>query len=315
MQPSNCSTGSEFLFLGLLNTKEPQVILFVVFLSFYLLTVIGNCTIIVTVRMDHQLQTPMYFFLHNLSFLEIWYTTTIVPKLLANLLATSRTIMFVSCMAQLYFFVCFGATECYILSVMAYDRYLAICNPLHYATSMSDRICTLLALACWISGILTGLLPVLLISRLCFCASKEINHFFCDIPPLLSLSCTETYSTEISIFFLSLLVLFCSFLLTVVSYVFILTSILKIPSAKGRRKAFSTCGSHLTVVVIFYGTMIFMYVRPRSDFSTDIGKVVSVFYTVVTPVLNPVIYSLRNKEFIGAMKRVAKKCIYFIKTL
>ncbi|XP_078497491.1 olfactory receptor 11L1-like [Lissotriton helveticus] len=313
MFPTNQSSKTEFIILGLITIHESQVLLFVVFLAFYLLTVLGNCIIISTVRMGNLLHKPMYFFLHHLSFLEIWYTTTIVPRMLVNLLARSQTIAFSSCMMQLYFFVFFGATECYLLSVMAYDRYLAICKPLYYATSMSGRTCMQLAVGSWICGIFTGLLPVLLISRLNFCASREINHFFCDIPPLLSLSCSDTYATEISIFLLSLLVLFCSFILAVVSYVFIIVSILKIPSARGRRKAFSTCGSHLTVVVIYYGTMIFMYVRPHSGFSTDMTKVVSVFYTVVTPVLNPVIYSLRNKEFIGALKRVTKKCVHSVK--
>ncbi|XP_030043069.1 olfactory receptor 11L1-like [Microcaecilia unicolor] len=310
MKAYNHTMVSEFVILGLVSSQETQIWLFMVFLCIYFLTIMGNVVIITVVKLDRGLHTPMYFFLSNLSFLEIWYTTTIVPKMLANFLSVSQTISFSSCMIQLYCFVCLGATECYLLSVMGYDRYLAICAPLHYPTHMNSTSCFQLALGSWVCGILTGLLPVMLISRLQFCGSNFINHFYCDIPPLLSLSCTDTFVAEITIFVLSFLVLLCCFLLTVVSYIFILFSILKIPSATGRQRAFSTCGSHLIVVVIYYGTMIFMYVRPSSSYSSNLNKVVSVFYTVITPMLNPVIYSLRNKDVKNATKRLVRKLIF-----
>ncbi|XP_029435418.1 olfactory receptor 11L1-like [Rhinatrema bivittatum] len=310
MNTSDHNATTEFVILGLVNSQQTQILLFLVFLCIYCLTIMGNIVIITVVKLDHGLHTPMYFFLSNLSFLEIWYTTTIVPKMLANFLSISQTISFSSCMTQLYCFVCLGATECYLLSVMGYDRYLAICAPLHYPARMNSTACFRLALGSWVCGILTGLLPVMLISRLEFCGSNYINHFYCDIPPLLSLSCTDTFAAEITIFMLSFFVLLCCFLLTVVSYIFILFSILKIPSTTGRQRAFSTCGSHLIVVVIYYGTMIFMYVRPSSSYSSNLNKAVSVFYTVVTPMLNPVIYSLRNKDVKNATKKLVHKCFF-----
>ncbi|KAM4808024.1 olfactory receptor 11L1-like [Rhinophrynus dorsalis] len=300
---TNQTTSDDFVLLGLLNPPEPNLPIFIVFLFIFLITVTGNFTIISLVWLDRTLQTPMYFFLANLSFLEIWYTTTIVPKLLANLLMKNKTIPFAGCMTQLFFFVTFGASECYLLLVMAYDRYMAICKPLYYSNLIDTRTCLQLAIGSWITGILTGLIPVVLISQLEFCESREVNHFFCDIPPLLQLSCSDIYTTEISIFILSLVVLFCSLLLTLLSYLFIVISILRIPSTHGRSRTFSTCGAHLTVVLIYYGTMIFMYVRPHSSYFSDMSKFVSVFYTVVTPGLNPIIYSLRNKEVKVSLKK------------
>ncbi|KAG8547721.1 hypothetical protein GDO81_027683 [Engystomops pustulosus] len=268
MQFTNQSGGNDFSILGLLNSAEANIPLFVVFLLIFLVTIIGNVIILTVVTMDQSLQIPMYFFLSNLSFLEIWYTMTIVPKLLANLLMKSNNISFSGCMTQLFFFVAFGATECYLLLVMAYDRYMAICKPLYYSSLMNTN----------------------------FCESRQVNHFFCDIPPLLELSCGDIYLAEISIFILSLTVLFSCLLLTLVSYFYIVISILRMKSNSSRSRTFSTCGSHLTVVLIYYGTMIFMYVRPHSSYSSDMKKFISVFYTVVTPGLNPIIYSLRNKE-------------------
>ncbi|MEE6508453.1 hypothetical protein FKM82_021237 [Ascaphus truei] len=307
MSLANQTSTDEFVILGLLNLPGPHPPFFIIFLLIFLVTVTGNFIIMAVVGLDLALHTPMYFFLVNLSFLEIWYMTTIVPKLLANFLMKSTTMSFAGCMTQLFFFVTFGATECYLLLVMAYDRYLAICKPLYYTSLMDTRMCLQLVTSSWITGGLTGLMPVLLISQLEFCGSRVVNHFFCDIPPLLELSCSDTYPTEISIFVLSLVVLFCSFLLTMVSYFFIVISILRIQSSNGRSKAFSTCGSHLTVVLIYYGTMMFMYVRPRSGYSSDLNKYVSVFYTVVTPGLNPVIYSLRNKEVKLSLKKVLRR--------
>lgn len=283
------------------------MLLFMMFLVIYILTIAGNIIIIFVVRLESQLHSPMYSFLKNLSFLEIWYTSTIVPKMLASFLMKKNTISFAGCIAQLYCFVFLGATECFLLAVMAYDRYLAVCDPLHYTVIMSTASCTRLAVVSWVTGIFTGLLPSLLISRLDFCGPNQINHFFCDISPLLKLSCSDTSITEVFIFILSILILISCFLLTLVSYIFIILSILQIPSASGRRKTFSTCGSHLAVVAIYYGTMISMYVHPTCNLSSELNKVISLFYTVVTPVLNPVIYSLRNKDFKEALRKIIRR--------
>ncbi|XP_053120454.1 olfactory receptor 11L1 [Hemicordylus capensis] len=300
---ANHSTISAFQLLGFQSLPGWDRLFFTIFLLIYILTITGNVVIISVVKLEPCLHCPMYSFLQHLSFLEIWYTTTIVPKMLSSLLLENKTISFSGCMAQLYCFVFFGATECFLLAVMAYDRYLAICDPLHYIVAMSTQLCTQLEIGSWVVGLFTGLLPSLLISRLSFCRSNQINHFFCDIPPLLKLSCSDTAVTEMTIFVLSVLVLFTCFLLTLVSYAFIIMTILKIPSATGRKKTFSTCGSHLMVVVIYYGTMISMYVRPSASLSSELNKVVSVFYTVITPLLNPVIYSLRNKDFKEALRK------------
>ncbi|XP_044305957.1 olfactory receptor 11L1 [Varanus komodoensis] len=306
-QMVNHSTISEFHLLGFQSLPQWQILCFSMFLLIYILTITGNVVIIAVVKLEPCLHSPMYTFLQNFSFLEIWYTTTIVPKMLSNLLIERATISFNGCMTQLYFFVFFGATECFLLCVMAYDRYLAICDPLHYTVSMNTLFCTRLSIGTWGIGLFTGLLPSLLISRLSFCRSNQVNHFFCDIPPLLKLSCSDTSVTETTVFLLSVLVLFTCFLLTLVSYVFIILTVLKIPSASGKKKTFSTCGSHLAVVVIYYGTMISTYVRPSASLSSELNKAVSVFYTVVTPLLNPVIYSLRNRDFKEALQKLVKK--------
>ncbi|XP_007062207.2 olfactory receptor 11L1 [Chelonia mydas] len=304
---TNSTTLVEFWLLGFHSLPGWQTLLFIVFLVIYILTITGNIVIISVVRLEPQLHSPMYSFLQNLSFLEICYTSTIMPKMLANLLVERKTISFAGCMAQLYCFVFLGATECFLLAVMAYDRYLAICYPLHYTVAMSDASGTRLAMGSWVTGIFTGLLPCLLISRLSFCGSNQIKHFFCDISPLLKLACSDTSTTEVVIFILSLLVLISCLLLTLVSYLFIILTILKIPSSSGKRKTFSTCGSHLAVVAIYYGTMIFMYVRPTSSLPSELNKIISVFYTIITPLLNPIIYSLRNKDFRDALKKVISR--------
>ncbi|XP_072269972.1 olfactory receptor 11L1-like [Pyxicephalus adspersus] len=306
---ANQSSENGFTVVGLLNVTGANIPLFTVFLLIFLITLSGNLIIMTVVIMDQSLQTPMYLFLTNLSFLEIWYTITIVPKFLASLVLKNNDISFSGCITQLFFFVTFGATECYLLLTMAYDRYMAICKPLYYSSLMDTRTCLQLVAGSWVTGILTGLVPTLLISQLDFCNSHQINHFFCDIPPLLELSCSDIYLTEISIFVLSLVVLFGSLMLTLVSYAFIVISVLQIKSNSGRNKSFSTCGAHLTVVLLYYGTMIFMYVRPHSSYSSDMKKVVSVFYTVVTPGLNPIIYSLRNKEVRASLKKIVHRIL------
>ncbi|PNJ08775.1 OR11L1 isoform 1 [Pongo abelii] len=307
MEPQNTSTVTNFQLLGFQNLLEWQTLLFVIFLLIYCLTITGNVVIITVVSQDQRLHSPMYMFLQHLSFLEVWYTSTTVPLLLANLLSWGQAISFSACMAQLYFFVFLGATECFLLAMMAYDRYLAICSPLRYPFLMHGGLCTRLVAVSWCTGVGTGFLPSLMISRLDFCGPNRINHFFCDLPPLMQLSCSSVYITEVTISILSIAVLCICFFLTLGSYVFIVSSILRIPSTSGRRKTFSTCGSHLAVVTIYYGTMISMYVRPHPHLLPEINKIISVFYTVVTPLLNPVIYSLRNKDFKEAVRKVMRR--------
>ncbi|KAM9181947.1 olfactory receptor 11L1 [Mergus octosetaceus] len=294
----------EFRLLGFSGNPQYQILLFIVFLVIYILTILGNFIIISVVTLEPRLHLPMYKFLRNLSFLEVCYTSTIVPKMLANLLAERKSISFSGCMAQLFYFITLGATECYLLAAMAYDRYLAVCEPLHYIVTMTAESYTRLAVGSWITGVFTGFLPCLMVSRLHFCSCNLIDHFFCDISPLLKLSCSDTTVTEAVIFILSLLVLSSCFLLILVSYLLIILSILKIPSTSGKRMTFSTCSSHLMVVTIYYGTMISMYVRPTYRLSSELSKAVSVLYTVVTPLLNPVIYGLRNKGFKEALEKI-----------
>ncbi|NXF13719.1 O11L1 protein, partial [Smithornis capensis] len=299
----NVTTVLEFKLLGLSSNPCCQILLFIVSLVIYILTSLGNIITILVVALEPQLHSPMFRFLQNLSFLEICYTNTIIPKMLSTLLAKRKSISFFGCMAQLYYFVSLGATECYLLAVMACDRFLAVCQPLQYGVLMTDEFCVRLAVGSWVAGVVTGFLPCLMISRLHFCNHNLVDHFFCDISPLLKLSCSDTTVTETVIFVLSLLVLSSCFLLTLVSYLLIILTILKIPSASGKRVTFSTCSSHLMVVTIYYGTMTFMYVRPTYGLSSELNKAVSVLYTVVTPLLNPVIYSLRNKVFRKALEK------------
>ncbi|KAM9215813.1 LOW QUALITY PROTEIN: olfactory receptor 11L1-like [Leptosomus discolor] len=296
---ANVTTVLEFTLLCFSSNPHCQILLFTVVLVIYILT-IGNIIIISVVTLEPQLHSPMYKFLKNLTLLEVCCTTKIVPKMLANLLAKRKSISFSGCMAQLYYFISLGATECYLLTVMAYDRFLAVCEPLHVA--MTAESYTRLTVGSWVTGVFTGFLPCLVVSRLHFCSYNLIDHF-CDISPLLKLSCSDTTVTEAVIFILSLLVLSSCFLLTLVSYLFIILSILKIRSASGKRITFSTCSSHLMVVTIYYGTMISMYVHPTYNLSSELNKAVSVLYTVVTPLLNPLIYSLINKAFRKALEK------------
>ncbi|XP_075424005.1 olfactory receptor 6M1-like [Ascaphus truei] len=302
----NQSSVSDFLLVGFSVSTELQVLLFIVFFSIYILTVTANVAIISLVRVDPRLHTPMYFFLSQLSFLEIWYTSSIVPKLLANL-AGWKHISFPSCISQMYFYFSLGSAEFFLLGVMAIDRYLAICNPLRYTSIMNGQVCIQAASACWLVAFLAVFFLVVLISRLQFCKPAVINHFFCDIPSLLRLSCRETFLEEIMAFFFACSIILTSLLLTVVSYALIISTISKIPSNKGRQKAFSTCVSHFTVVTILYGTVIFIYVRPSVSYPVDINKVLGIFNTVVTPLLNPIIYCLRNKNMKEALRKVMNK--------
>ncbi|XP_027276943.1 olfactory receptor 5W2-like [Cricetulus griseus] len=302
MEVGNCSA-TEFLLLGITNNPVMKVILFTAFLIVYLIILIENLGMIALIRMDPQLHTPMYFFLSHLSFSDICYSTAVGPKMLVGLVAKSNTIPFVGCALQFFIFCIFTDAECVLLAVMAFDRYKAISNPLLYAVDMSRLVCYQLLAVVYLVGMVDALTHTTLTFRLCFCGSKEINHFFCDVPPLLLLSCSDTEVNELVIFTLFGFIELSTISGVLVSYGYIISSVLKIHSAEGRFKAFSTCTSHLTAVAIFQGTMLFMYFRPSSAYSLDQDKMTSLFYTLVIPMLNPLIYSLRNKDVKSSAKK------------
>lgn len=279
------------------------------FLVVYIITLVGNLGIIILIRVDAQLHTPMYFFLSNLSLVDLGYSTAIVPKMLMTFIAKNKAISFAGCTVQFFVFCVFVTTEGSLLAVMAYDRFTAISNPLLYLIVMPAKRCVALVMGAYICGVVNAAVHTGLIFGLSFCSSNVINHFFCDTPPILKLSCSNTHVTDIVHFIMSMAIALSTFLIIVVSYMYILVAILRLHSTHERHKAFSTCASHLTAVVIFYGTIIFMYLRPSSSFSMDQDKVVSVFYTVVIPMLNPLIYSLRNRDVKAASARVVKRMV------
>ncbi|XP_078524999.1 olfactory receptor 5AR1-like [Lissotriton helveticus] len=299
----NQTSASEFFLQGLSSHPHLQALYFLIFLAIYAITVSGNTVLLLLMITDVQLHTPMYFFLSNLSFIDICFSSTVAPKILENTLGKNRRISFLGCAAQMYFSLALGAAECITLAVMAWDRYVAICNPLRYTTIMSKRLCLQLAGSAWTIGFLNSIIHAYLTFQLPYCRSNHVNHYLCEMPALFRLSCKDTTVNEIMVYISGGIIALFAFLLTLVSYVHIVSSILKIRSAKGRSKVFSTCGSHLTVVSMYYGTIIFMYLRPRSSYSPERDKVLSVLYTVVTPMLNPLIYSMRNKEVKGALRR------------
>ncbi|XP_026361727.2 olfactory receptor 6M1-like [Ursus arctos] len=310
MDTQNQTTVTEFTLTAFPVIWKLQISLFVVLLFTYMLTLTGNTVIISLIWTDNRLQTPMYFFLSNLSFLDISYTTSVTPKLLACLLEDKKNISFAGCLAQIYFFFFLGTVEFILLAVMSFDRYVAICNPLRYTIIMNSRVCLLLVLGCWVGAFLSVLCPIIVVSTLPYCY-REISHFFCDIAPLLQAACIDTHFIEMISFLLSCFVLLTSLVFTIVSYTYIISTILRIPSAQGRRKAFSTCASHITVVSIAYGSNIFMYVRPSQSHSLDFDKVTAVMTIMVTPLLNPFIYSLRNEK----VKEVLREAICKIMSL
>ncbi|XP_078496048.1 olfactory receptor 2G3-like [Lissotriton helveticus] len=309
MKRENQSLGTDFILEGLSEDPNMNLILFFVFLSIYMATLIGNSILIFVSKVDRRLHTPMYFLLSNLSFLDICYTTSISPKMLAIFLLTNKTISFSGCAAQMYFHLSLGETECILLAVMAYDRYVAICKPLHYMTIMNRAACIKIAASTWISGFLLSIVHVAPTLHLPLCGNK-IDHFLCELQAVLQLSCIDTFINEVVIFVVGVLILLIPVFLIGVIYLRILVTILRIKSTEGRSKAFSTCASHLTVITIFYGTAIFMYMRPNSSHSPNFDKMLSVFYLIVTPMLNPMIYSLRNKDVKGALQKSIGKCVF-----
>ncbi|NXW50405.1 OR6Y1 protein, partial [Nyctiprogne leucopyga] len=292
-----------FILLGFPTTAELQLLLFSSLLLAYLLTVLENFLIILIIRTNHSLQKPMYFFLGNLSVLEIWYVSVIEPKMLRDFLSQDKHISFQGCMTQLYFFVTFVCTEYILLAVMAYDRFLAICKPLQYSFIMSHQFCAQLTAGCWMCGLITSSIKLSFIAQLSFCDEDKINHYFCDISPLLNISCSDSSLAELVDFVLALMVIMVPLCTVVTSYICIMSTVLKIPSSQGRQKAFSTCSSHLTVVILFYSTTLFTYAHPKVMYTYSANKLVSVFYTVVVPLLNPLIYCLRNKEVRFALRK------------
>ncbi|XP_050640867.1 olfactory receptor 2A1/2A42-like [Macaca thibetana thibetana] len=303
----NQTTVTEFLLLGFLLDPRIQMLLFGLFSLFYVFTLLGNGTILGLISLDSRLHTPMYFFLSHLAVVNITYACNTVPQMLVNLLHPAKPISFAGCMMQTFLFLSFGHSECLLLVVMSYDRYVAICHPLQYSVIMTWRVCITLAITSWTCGSLLALVHVVLILRLPFCGPHEINHFFCEILSVLRLACADTWLNQVVIFAACVFILVGPLCLVLVSYSCILVAILRIQSGEGRRKAFSTCSSHLCVVGLFFGSAIVMYMAPKSRHPEELQKVLFLFYSFFNPMLNPLIYSLRNIEVKGALRRALCK--------
>ncbi|XP_038194016.1 olfactory receptor 5B2-like [Arvicola amphibius] len=302
---------TKFTLLGLTDNPDLEVPLFTTFTLIYLVTLIGNLGMIVLIWLDSRLHTPMYLFLSNLSLADCVYSSAVTPKVMAGLLTGDKVISYGGCVAQMFFFVSFASVDCFLLAVMAFDRHAAVCKPLHYTATMTTSVCTHMVIGCYAWGLFESAVHTGFTFSLSFCRSNIVHHFFCDIPPILALSCSDIYVNEIVLFILASFNVSFALIVILTSYAFIFIAILKMHSAEGQKKAFSTCASHLTAVTIFYGTVIFMYLQPSSSHSMDNDQMASVFYTIVVPMLNPVVYSLRNKEVHRAFKKVVEK----IKTL
>ncbi|XP_060111184.1 olfactory receptor 2AP1-like [Heteronotia binoei] len=303
----NQTRGTEFVLIGFKTFPEQQYLLFGVFFMIYMVTMAGNILITSVVLANPHLHKPMYFFLWNLSFLEICYSSTILPRILASFISDYHGISFSACFIQFYCFSFLAAAESYLLSAMSYDRYVAICQPLHYVTLMNKKRCIQLSFASWMIGIVASVFTTVFPSQLNYCGPNEIDHFFCDYAPLLMLSCSDTWQTEMLMTVLGSACSVPPMLFTLASYVCIITTILRMPSNSGRGKAFSTCSSHLIVVSIFYGSLIIVYVLPKPKAMKDLNKVFSVFYTILTPMINPFIYTLRNREFKEVVRKALNK--------
>ncbi|KAM5225864.1 olfactory receptor 5L1-like [Hipposideros larvatus] len=310
MGQENCTVVTEFVLLGLSDVPELRVFLPLLFLLIYGVTFVANLGMIALIQVSSRLHTPMYFFLSHLSFVDFCYSMTIVPKMLFNILNKEKTISFLGCMVQFYLFCMCVVTEVYLLAVMAYDRFLAICSPLLYMVSMSQKLRMVLVSGCYLCGTVCSLIHLCLVLEIPSYRSNVIDHFFCDLPPLLSLACSDISMNELMVFIVATSGEIITSMIILTSYVFILITILRMRSAEGRRKAFSTCASHLTAISVFHGTILFIYCRPSSVNSMETDKVASVFYTVVIPMLNPLIYSLRNKDVKQALRNVVGSKIF-----
>ncbi|XP_029435494.1 olfactory receptor 6M1-like [Rhinatrema bivittatum] len=302
---------TEFILQGFPRIPQLQISLFVLLLVIYLITLTGNILMMVIIWLDYRLHKPMYFFLMNLAFLETCFISLLIPKMLVDLLSEKKTITFTGCMAQCYLYFLMATADFFLLATMSYDRYVAICHPLHYSTIMSNKICVQLVLGCWAGASLFLLLPIILLSRLPFCGPNVINHFFCDNSALLKLACAETDFIKLINLVTSIIVIMGSLLLTMVTYMYIISTILKIPSAHGRNKAFSTCASHLSMVTISFGSAIFIEIRPAGKKSTDLDKVVLIVSSTLAPMLNPFIYTLRNDKVKEALRDALQRSALF----
>ncbi|XP_053216546.1 olfactory receptor 6B1-like [Podarcis raffonei] len=298
---------AEFILLGFGDIQELQIFLFMLFLIIYIMTMVGNILIVVLVVLDQSLHTPMYFFLGNLSCLEACYSSTILPRMLASFLTKNQSVSVNGCIVQLWVFGFLIAAECYLLTAMSYDRYVAICRPLHYPFLMNFKICLQLVVGSWIGSFVVNVILLIFTLQLTFCGYSVIDHFFCDFIPIVNVACSDTHQIKILSLALTSICTLPPFSITIASYGCIINAILDIPSSTGRQKAFSTCSSHLIVVTIFYGTIIAVYILPDTNQLRELNKVFSVFYTILTPLLNPLIYSLRNKEVKEALRKVAYK--------
>lgn len=302
-QSRNYTELTDFILLGFWTSPEAQVPLFLLFLFIYLVILLGNLSMLTVIKIDSRLHTPMYFFLQNLSFLDLCYSTVIAPKALATFFSKEKKISYNECATQFFFFALFVGTEGFLLAVMAYDRFSAICSPFLYTVHMSQPACIRLVAGSYICGCINSMIQTGFTFSLRFCGENRLDHFFCDVPALIKISCVDTFVNEIVLFILSALIIISTITIILVSYAYILSTVLKIPSTHGRSKTFSTCGSHIAVVSLFYGTVFFMYAQPGSISSPEKSKIVAVFYTLIIPMLNPLIYSLRNTEVKSALKK------------
>ncbi|XP_062932152.1 olfactory receptor 6C70-like isoform X1 [Cynocephalus volans] len=301
----------EFILLGLTDNCQLQIVIFFFLLLNYVLSMMGNSTIIALTLLDFRLKTPMYFFLRNFSFLEILFTTTCIPRFLITIVTREKTISYNGCISQLFFYIFLGVTEFFLLAAMAYDRYVAICKPLHYTSVMNNKVCHQLVLSSWVIGFLVIFPPLILGLNLNFCASNIIDHFICDISPVLQLSCSDTHLLELIAFFTAVMTLIVTLFLVILSYCYIIKTILKFPSAQQKKKSFSTCSSHMVVISITYGSCIFIYIKPAASERVTLSKGVAVLNTSVAPLLNPFIYTLRNQQVKQAFRAVFRKiCNY-----
>ncbi|XP_078542413.1 olfactory receptor 6F1-like [Lissotriton helveticus] len=306
MEKGNTTSVDHFILIGFTVSRVLQILLFFVVYTIYIITILTNVLIIAIIRSTPSLHKPMYIFIGTFSFLELWYPSATVPKFLSNLLTGSKSISFHGCIAQCYFHFSFGATESYLLVSMAFDRYIAICYPLRYMLIMNHKRCTYLAVGSWVCGFLTFIVTLFNISRLHFCGPNKINHYYCDFAPLMMLSCTDIQTAELDFFMVVTVGLLGCLIVVLVSYVWIISAIIRMSRSTGRTKAFSTCASHLAVITLFYGTSIYMFVKPTGRRSLHTNKVVSFFPSIVTPLLNPIIYTLRNKEIMNPLRKATK---------
>ncbi|XP_036886041.1 olfactory receptor 6C3 [Sturnira hondurensis] len=307
----NHTVPTEFILLGLSDDPELQTVIFFFLIITYILSVSGNLTIITLTLVDSHLKTPMYFFLRNFSVLEVSFTTVCIPRFLGTIITRDKTIPYNNCIAQLFFFIFMGVTEFYLLTAMSYDRYVAICKPLHYTIIMNSRVCILLVLCAWLAGFLSIFPPIILFLQLDYCRSNVIDHFACDYFPLLQLSCSDTWLLEVIGFYSAIVILPSTLALIILSYTLITRTILKLPSASQRKKAFSTCSSHMIVISISYGSCIFMYANPSAKEKASLTKGVAILNTSVAPMMNPFIYTLRNQQVKQALKDAIQKVIFF----